>query len=135
MIRCKASPSVRLETIHIWHSRYWIGPPAIPSPPTHRLHILAPCVPHIPHHSSITSATLPLCHWQRHGLCYSTFTNLCHISARCHVSRRNSAPLRHSLVFRQLVPYHPSMSCLVPIPLPPHDSFSRSTPLVGTGFN
>src|SRR6266702_1867858 len=39
------------------------------------------------------------------------------------------------LVFRQLVPYHPSMSCLVPIPLPPHDSFSRSTPLVGTGFN
>jgi len=133
-IHCKASPSVGLKISHFWHSHYQIRPPAIPSPPTHRPRILVPYVPHIPHYLLITSATLPLCHWQGHGLCYSTFTNLCHISVQYHVLWHNLA-LCHSLVFQQLVPYHPSMSCLVPILPPPHDLFSCSTPLVGTGFN
>jgi len=33
--RCKASPSVGLETIHIWHSCYRIGPPTISDSDSH----------------------------------------------------------------------------------------------------
>jgi len=35
--RCKASPSIRLETIHIQHSRYWIGPPTISDLDSHNV--------------------------------------------------------------------------------------------------
>src|SRR6266702_7441884 len=48
--RCKASPSVGLETIHIWHSCYWIGPPTILDLDSHNvtpLYLFIDCSSHL----------------------------------------------------------------------------------------
>jgi len=60
-----------------------------------RLHVPTPCAR--PFVDRLDHAAP--CHWQGRGSFPCTyFTNLCYISARCCMSRHNSASLRHSLV-------------------------------------
>ena len=77
--RCKASPSVRLKTIHIQHSRYQIGPPTISDSDSHDV---APLYLSIDRSSHLTLTS----HTHTHTLSLPPHIVICYLLIHPHVA-------------------------------------------------
>ncbi len=114
-LRCKASLSVGLETIHIRHSRYWIGPPTISDSDSHNvapLYLSIDCSSHL----SLTSHT--------HTLSLS-LSSPCHLLPTCspsHCNGRRRSP--HKFIGRS--PTSRAFPCLMLHSTPLVDHFSHA---------
>ncbi len=81
--RCKASPSVGLETIHIWHSRYRIGLPTISDSDSHDV---APLYLSIDRSSHLALTTHTHTHTHSLSLSLSPHLVICYLLIHPHVA-------------------------------------------------